>query len=255
MKPEERLALLEKLDAIQTALVAAATSDPGDIDIYPQVRRELLTHPVIGPKIPDWVRRYPTLEQFWPFIKGKFKTYVERRQFIWDEFAPAVQLVEGFHETTPSDAGIDDLLRNFDKEHVHAVWLKALDRRRSDPEGAITSARALLETVCKHILDDASVSYATDAKLPALYKLTADRLNLAPDQHSERVFKQVLGGCQSVVEGLGALRNRLSDAHGQGKRPVKPSARHAELAVNLAGTMATFLVATWEAREDGGDAN
>jgi hypothetical protein len=53
-----------------------------------------------------------------------------------------------------------------------------------------------------------------------------------------------------VVEGLGALRNRLSDAHGKGTAGVKPAPRHAELAVNLAGTMATFLVATWEARRN-----
>jgi hypothetical protein len=26
---------------------------------------------------------------------------------------------------------------------------------------------------------------------------------------------------------------------------VRPAARHAELAVNLAGTMSTFLIATW----------
>ncbi len=67
-------------------------------------------------------------------------------------------------------------------------------------------------------------------------------------QHTERVFKQILGGCQAVIEGLGSLRNRLSDAHGKGKAGVKPAPCHAELAVNLAGAMATFLIATWEAR-------
>ncbi|WP_448090692.1 abortive infection family protein [Pseudomonas azerbaijanoccidentalis] len=29
------------------------------------------------------------------------------------------------------------------------------------------------------------------------------------------MFKQFLGGCPAVIEGLGALRNRLSDAHGK----------------------------------------
>jgi Abortive infection C-terminus len=43
------------------------------------------------------------------------------------------------------------------------------------------------------------------------------------------------------------LRNRLGDAHGQGKRPVKPAPRHAELAVNMAGSLASFLLATFEA--------
>ncbi|MGY6120449.1 abortive infection family protein (plasmid) [Paraburkholderia strydomiana] len=50
-----------------------------------------------------------------------------------------------------------------------------------------------------------------------------------------------------MVEGLGALRNRLSDAHGTGKRAVKPAARHAELAVNLSGALALYLLATLEA--------
>jgi hypothetical protein len=69
-------------------------------------------------------------------------------------------------------------------------------------------------------------------------------------QHTEPIFKQILGGCTSVVEGLGALRNRLSDSHGKGLKRVKPDTRHAELAVNLAGSMATFLVETWEHLKD-----
>ncbi|MFN5994404.1 MAG: abortive infection family protein, partial [Betaproteobacteria bacterium] len=115
-------------------------------------------------------------------------------------------------------------------------------------EGAITAARTLLETVCKHILDSAGESYDDAAELPKLYSQTATHLNLSPSQHSEQLFKQVLGGCQTVVAGLGAIRNRHSDAHGKGSSGLKPAPRHAELAVNLAGAMATFLLQTWEAR-------
>jgi hypothetical protein len=125
-----------------------------------------------------------------------------------------------------------------------------MERRETDPQGAITLAGTLLESVCKHILDDRGVVYENDGDLPGLYKLVA-KLNLSPSQHSEAVFRQILGGCTAVVEGLGALRNRLSDAHGQGKRPVKPAPRHAELAVNLAGAVALFLVATHQALSAG----
>jgi hypothetical protein len=48
------------------------------------------------------------------------------------------------------------------------------------------------------------------------------------------------------------LRNKIGDAHGKGGKPVKPSPRHAALAVNLAGTMATFLVETWLAKKEAG---
>jgi hypothetical protein len=148
---------------------------------------------------------------------------------------------------TPGIGPITATLQAFDPEHVHAVWEKALARRTNDPEGAITAARTLLESVCKHILDDAGVTYADDTDLPKLWGLVAEELNLAPAQHQENVFKAILGNCQAVVNNLAAIRNRAGDAHGQGRRrQVKPKARHAELAVNLAGTMASFLVTTWK---------
>ena len=121
---------------------------------------------------------------------------------------------------------------------------------RSDPEGAITAARTLIECVCKHILDDQGVTYEDSADLPKLYRLASETLNIAPSQHTEKVFKQILGGCAAVVDGLGSLRNRLGDAHGKGSRTTKPAPRHAQLAVNLAGSMTSFLVATWQVRKD-----
>jgi hypothetical protein len=53
-------------------------------------------------------------------------------------------------------------------------------------------------------------------------------LKLAPDDHTEEVFKQILGSCQSIVASLGAIRNKLGDAHSQGPLRAKSSPRHAE---------------------------
>jgi Abortive infection C-terminus len=77
-------------------------------------------------------------------------------------------------------------------------------------------------------------------------------LNLAPDQHQQPIFKSILGSCQNIVASLGAVRNKIiGDAHGSRPRAMKPKPRHAELAVNLAGTMASFLVATWQEQQNG----
>ncbi len=154
-------------------------------------------------------------------------------------------------ESHAADVAISEGLAAFDEESVHAEWQRALGRRAGDPRGAITAARTLLETVCKHILDDAGVPYQEKDDLPQLYRATAKALRLAPSQHTEEVFRQILGGCTAVVEGLGSLRNRLSDAHGQGRKPARPSARHAQLAVNLAGAMAIYLVSTWTEKAKG----
>ena len=163
------------------------------------------------------------------------------RDIRWGALLPTVR-------HSPAAASVEENLAYLDAAHVHEAWQKALRRKSTDPEGAITAARTLIESVCKGILDSVAVSYDDSLDLPKLYKLTAEQLKLAPSQHTEEVFKQILGGCFSVVNGLGTVRNRLSDAHGKGKTAARPAERHAELAVNLAGAVATFLIATWAAR-------
>ena len=158
-----------------------------------------------------------------------------------------VYTVEAAAIGSPADAAISSTLAAFEPDQVHARWTAALDRRATDPAGAITLARTLLEDVCRWLLHELDVDAADHDDLPALYRKLSKALKLAPDDHSEQVFKQILGSCQSVVEALGALRNKLGDAHGGGPKRARPAPRHAELAVNLAGSMATFLVATWEA--------
>ncbi|MFL0587189.1 abortive infection family protein [uncultured Sphingomonas sp.] len=153
-------------------------------------------------------------------------------------------------ESSPADAAISRTLDRFDREVVHRRWTDALERRSTDAEGAITLARTLLEDVIKWLLTRQGTAYDDKADLPALYRLIAADLKLAPDAYTEDVFRRILGSCQSVVESLGTLRNKLSDAHSSGPLRAKPHGRHAELAVNLAGTMATFLIATWEARTE-----
>jgi len=152
-------------------------------------------------------------------------------------------------DCTPADRGISAALSAFDAATIHERWQEALERRASDPRGAITVARTLLEDTCKWLLTESRQTFADEADLPVLYRQLAKSLYLAPDEHTEQVFKQILGSCQSIVEAIGALRNKLGDAHSQGPKRARPQARHAELAVNLAGTMATFLIATWEARQ------
>lgn len=149
-------------------------------------------------------------------------------------------------ENNPAIDMITGVLVNVDSDHVHKAWMKALERKNTDPEGAITAARTLVESVCKFILDQMSVSYSGDADLPKLYHATSENLQLAPNQQADKIFRQILGNTQAVVSGLAYLRNELGDAHGKSANAYQPDVIHAELAVNLAGAMATFLVSVWE---------
>lgn len=159
------------------------------------------------------------------------------------------ELVQSLKENTsssPSDEINSKSLARLGSKIVSDRWQSALNRRDNDPDGAITLARTLLEDICKTIIISCDQAYSEDDDLTKLYRKTSGLLNLAPDQHTEQAFKQILGSCQSVVETIGSIRNKLGDAHSVGPIRSRPSQRHATLAVNLAGTMATFLADTWQ---------
>jgi len=240
--------LFDDTERLLDILISRATGGVPDDSAYRRIRSKLLAEPRVKSKLPSCVQKCRDLGAFWSFIKREFTTYEDRRYYLRNEFDTALTALE--HElTSPPGDAIAVSLAKLDSEHVGDAWRKALERKDNDPEGAITAARTLVESVCKHILDDLGMTYEDSDDLPKLYGLASAHLNLSPAQHTEQIFKQILGGCKSVVEGLGALRNKVSDAHGKGKKSIKPASRHAELAVNLAGSMATYLVSTWEAHK------
>lgn len=235
----------ERALALRNGLMSQATGGSIDAAVYRTLRAELMADVFTEKFTPKFLRTCPDPGDFWEFIKYEFSTYRERRDYLRAQFQPLISYLET--NTAPAADYISLALEKFDVEGVAAAWSKALKRSADDPEGAITAARTLIETVCKHILDEGVVpgsAYGSGDDLPKLYHQVSTLLNIAPSQYSEGVLKQILGGCSSDVTGLGALRNRIGDAHGQGKRRVRVHGRHAALAVNLAGAMASFLVET-----------
>lgn len=239
LKQLNNLSEFQLVEYFQDGLVARATGSYFDNDFYTAARTKLLSNNTLEKLLPEWIKTKRTEDQFWQFIKGRFGTYKERREYLWEEFAPALNYLET-KSTSPLEESIV-----FDEAHIHSQWQKAIERKQLEPEGAITLARTLIESILKHILDEQAIKYHDGAELPDLYKMAAKSLNLAPELHQEQIFKQILGGASSIVSGLGALRNKLGDAHGKSKLSVKPSERHSELAVNLAGSMAIFLFKTY----------
>ena len=241
--------VIEQVAMVEGILTDVATGGPKDSKIYVCLRRDFMADPVIRDLIPTFVRTCQNLGTFWAYIKKQSDTYDGRREIISMAFTPLMDHLEQRHNT-PGDKIVSDTLEIFDRDGVHIISEKALERRRRDPEGAITVARTLLETVSKRILDEMGESYSEKDDLPKLYSIVAKAMNLAPNQHTEEPIKAILGSAMNVANGIGTLRNRLSDSHGRGgKLPVRPSPRHASLAVNMSGTIAAFLVETFHERQ------
>lgn len=228
----------ELVDFFIDGLISRATGLFFDDQDYSLARKKLIENQILNDLLPDWVKAKRTLDLFWTFIKGRYGTYAERREFIWNEFEPIL----AYLDSRPMSTLETNIV--FDESYIHSIWQKALDRKTIEPDGAITLARTLIESVLKHILDEQKIDFNDSAELPELYKEVAKSLNLAPENHQEQIFKQILSGVISIVYGLGTLRNKLGDAHGKSKRSVKPAQRHSELAVNLAGAVAIFLLRT-----------
>jgi hypothetical protein len=219
---------------------------------YKRCRSLLMNEPAASTHLPRFVRTCHDPDAFWAFIKSKHSgggSYDARRNYLREEFGPLLAHLERA-DMSPHDADVEAQVGMLNSASVRTAWTKAISRRATDPEGAITAARSLLESVCKTILDDLSEPY-NDRKddLPKLYHRVSKALKLAPSDHTEEQFKAILGGCTTVVNSLGAVRNRASDAHGQGRKSYRPASRYAALAVNLAGSMALFLMETHEARQ------
>lgn len=90
---------LEKIESIQNILLAKATGQETHDELYKSLRGELINDEFIKPLLPRFVTTNRSLVEFWAYIKMRFSTYRERREFIWGEFSP---LLDGLEKGTLS---------------------------------------------------------------------------------------------------------------------------------------------------------
>jgi hypothetical protein len=119
----------------------------------------------------------------------------------------------------------------------------------NDPALAIGTAKELVETCCKTILEARSVSFGRNADLPALTKLAVKALELTPDDIPEKskavdMIRRLLSNLATVTQGIAELRNHYGTGHGKSAGAKGLGPRHAKLAVGAASTLAVFLTET-----------
>lgn len=204
-----------KVQILISDLESHGTNGLADENHYARLRGSLLSKASLKDKLPHFLVEYNSLHAFRKFAQS-LGGYAVRREYIYSHFASLIDLVSKVSKSHIAEAIV------IDNAYIRITWQKAMDRMTEDPEGAITIARTLIETVCKHILDESGSAYDDGADLSVLYKSASGILNLSPDQHTQPIFKQILSGCFSVVTGLGSIRNKISDAHGISETRVRP---------------------------------
>jgi hypothetical protein len=176
--------------------------------------------------------------------------YLRRDGFVWSNgrIAPATQAAH-LHEVRDAveSLQVPELARQLDRLR------ESVD---SDPALAIGTAKEMLETACKTILDELGVQVQPEWDVPELLKHTRKHLKLLPDDVPEvargaDTIKRLLSSLGQVGHGLAELRNLYGSGHGRSGRVKGLSPRHARLAVGAATTLVQFLLDTHVERRSG----
>lgn len=153
-------------------------------------------------------------------------------------------LIELSGQPTPADDIFSDILNRIPSYNIREKWEKALHRRITDPSGAITAARSLLETTLKWIIEQRGGKPTKNNN--ELFNRTIDALGI---EVKGKPIEKTINGLNSIIWGIGDMRNNHGDAHGVESTNTPPTASEAGLCVNLAGAAALFLLEEFESGE------
>lgn len=90
----QNLADIEQVELFQNMLISRATGGDINENEYKILRNILINNSLIKDLLPKWIHTHRDVNQFWQFIKNKFRTYAERRAYLWEEFSPLLSYLE-----------------------------------------------------------------------------------------------------------------------------------------------------------------
>jgi hypothetical protein len=116
-----------------------------------------------------------------------------------------------------------------------------------NPPLAFDLAKALVETICRTILQDRGKTYDSNWELNKLFNETTQCLRLVPETHSadpdmRRSIQRTLAGLNGLIQGLCELRNKAGIAsHGHDAFDIPMETLQALLAARAADALVHYL--------------
>jgi hypothetical protein len=138
-----------------------------------------------------------------------------------------------------------DCATNFSENGLRHLVERLEALANDDPALAVAAARDVCETCCGFILAERSADDELPRSFAALLNRTLEQLQLLPEQvktsgRRAPPVRRVLETVSELCEGLDAL----SALYAKPNNGTGLSSRHARLAIDAAGTLARFLLAT-----------
>jgi len=137
----------------------------------------------------------------------------------------------------------------FNSDYIHKQIERMEKAVETDPDLAIGTAKELLETCCKSILEERGKSISGTPDMSTLTKATFKELDLVPESISKAsrgkdTIKRILSNLATIGNGLAELRGLYGTGHGKEGQSRGLHSRHAKLAAGTAATLVTFLFET-----------
>lgn len=205
--------------------------------VHPEVRKEEEVKKMVG-----IINKYLANDNYELYVKARISNrpvYGYRKKDIAKE-----KIVES----------VKTITNYLTSEYINKQLEQIESSIDTNPALAIGTAKELLETICKAILDKNKVETNNKENLPKLLKKTLNTLNLLPEQipddkEGAKSIKKIIGGLQSIVNELAHLRNHYGSGHGKspGFKGLQP--RHAKLAVGAAATVIFFLLEAYQKQD------
>jgi hypothetical protein len=137
----------------------------------------------------------------------------------------------------------------FESQQFHSAY-QDLEKARTairdgNLENAITRSIACLESTMRVVHEELGDELPAKRQVSDLWKSTRAILRMDeadPEGRTGEMANALAGSLSGLVTATGGLRNALGDAHGKGNEVPVVSLAVAELAINVASTLATFIV-------------
>lgn len=200
-------------------------------------------------EIPSVIKDCRSVEefiQFFVFGNSNYTSFGEIMSYISNIFNTFIDYVE-MKSIDVKIIHIDcEVPQELSYDHILEDIRKCEERiENGDYSGASTSARSLLEGVCKEIIYNIEgTAIEGSPKLPVLFNTVRKYLSLDPgNKDLQKPLKEVLSGLINVVHGFNEIRNVGGDSH---SRIIPLKLHHALLVVNSSKTVVNFLFHTYE---------
>ena len=131
-------------------------------------------------------------------------------------------------------------------EHIEQQIVAIEQAMQENPAFVFDLSRSLVESACKSILSERSISFGSGDDLPKLLKALTQQMPILPVAESQATdvrnsLVKTIGGLHMVIQGICELRNKTGFSHGsEGHRP-RLGIVQARMAAEAADSIVGFL--------------